>query len=70
MAIIYQLDLFESPHTTELKAVERIVVALKESQDKVRKGTYARLNEQGKDIKMVIERLDLLERHICKGSNE
>ncbi len=69
MAIVYQLDFFESSNTTELKAVERVIGALKESQDRVRKGTYARLNEQGKDIKMVIERLDLLERNICRGPN-
>lgn len=66
MAILYQLDLFENKLQNEERAILERVTLFRESLDKVRKGTYARLNEQGKKIDDVSERLSLLERNLCR----
>lgn len=66
MALIYQLDLFKEPAESKLSAVEEFIQELKESHHRVRKGTYAKINEQGAEIKTILERLDILERFICK----
>lgn len=68
MALVYQLDMFQDKRETHLSAVEEWIKALEESQHRVRKGTYAKLNEQGNKIDFLIEKVDFLERHICRGS--
>ena len=68
MALIYQLDLFQAPEATHFRAVEDLIESLKESQDRVRKGCFARINELGKENRDLKERLEILERNICRQS--
>lgn len=67
MALIYQLELFKDKNEVHLNTVEAFIEELRESHHKVRRGTYAKINEQGKEIKMIAERLEILERNICKN---
>jgi hypothetical protein len=68
MALIFQLDMFEAEEDTltraerELKAYADKVNSLDESQDRVRKGVFARLNVQGKELR------DLKETHGDTGA--
>jgi len=67
MALIYQLDLFKEKEESKLNAVEEFIEELRESHHRVRKGTYASINEQKAQIKLILERLEILERNICHG---
>lgn len=60
-----QLDFFKTEEQCELDALRLQVAALKQSLDKVRKGTYARLNEHGKDLIELKDDMALLKRYIC-----
>jgi len=44
------------------------VSQIKQSSEKVRKGTYARLNEVTKECNQLKERLEILERYICHAN--
>ncbi|MHB1059980.1 MAG: hypothetical protein ACYC0F_19125 [Rhodanobacter sp.] len=60
-----QLDFFRSSEESELIALRDELRKTKESLDKVRKGTYARLNEQGKKVCDLEVRMNIIERGIC-----
>lgn len=64
MTIMMQQDFFKNLKECEIEskvsAVEKIV-------DRVRRGTYARINSQDHEILDLKTRLEILERHICKG---
>lgn len=62
-----QLDFFKTQEQCEIDALRLQNNALKISLDKVRKGTYARLNEHGKSLLDHEERLAIVERVICRG---
>lgn len=62
-----QLDFFKTQDQCEIDALRLQNIALKNSLDKVRKGTYARLNEHGKHLLSLEDRLSIIERHICLG---
>ena len=68
MALIYQLDFFRSEKEAHFEALERLIEAYKESNDRVRKGCFAKLNELAKENRDLKERLDILERNICRQS--
>ena len=55
-----QLDFFKTDEDYELDA-------LKITLDKVRKGTYARINSLNKECLDLKERLEIIEKNICKG---
>lgn len=67
--IPFQYDMFETPQERllrmRLQESEALLKATKASLDKVRKGTYARINEMSACITDLKSRLDILERHIC-----
>ena len=61
-----QLDLFEKD-TTNLLIHE--MEKLKSSNDKLRKALFARHGELAKNYFELINRLEIIERNICKTSN-
>lgn len=68
--IYYQLDLLK---TSEQSLQDKIISDLdkvRKSADSVRKGTYARLNEQKREIQDLKNRLEILERFICRQTKE
>jgi len=60
-----QFDLFRSAEETELDTLRKTIEDIKKSSDKVRKGTYARLNEVAKECQELKSRLEIIEKHIC-----
>ncbi len=62
-----QLDFFKSENECEMDALRRDLEKIRRSSDNVRKGTYAKINEYGKRTIDLELRLEILERHICKG---
>ena len=63
----YQLDFFLSEEESEIQALRKEIVAIRESTSKVRKKLFA---EQGKLMKItndVRDRLEIIERNICIG---
>jgi hypothetical protein len=65
--VLVQLNLFEKEETSDVEQLRELMDELKLSSDKVRKGVYAKLNELTKECRDLRVRLELLERHICKG---
>lgn len=63
MALI-QLDFFETDATSELKAR---MEAVELSASKVRKKLFAENGALKKQVYDLSERLEIMERHICKG---
>lgn len=70
----FQMDLFETPHEAfmreRLERVEKIAFKSKESGDRVRRGTYASINELRKSVEDVSARLEHIERAICRGTDD
>jgi len=66
MSAIFQLDIFEA-RPTEIDFLKADLIAARKTLDKVRKGTYASINELKKENWDLKLRLDILERNICKG---
>lgn len=64
--MLIQLELFENLSQVEL--LEKEIILLKQSQDKLRKALFARHGELAKKYMEVHERLDILEMHICKNN--
>lgn len=62
-----QLDFFKTEQECEIDALRSSVESVKVSTDKVRRGTYARLNELGRECIDLKSRLEIIERNICKG---
>jgi hypothetical protein len=67
MNAIVQFDLFEEK-PSELELLRKDIAAVGESATKVRKGTYAAIGELKTRVLSLEERLELLERNICKGN--
>ena len=62
-----QLDFFKTKEECELDYIKQELKSIAESSTKVRKGTYARINEIAKENYELKSRLEILERHICIG---
>ncbi len=62
-----QLDFFKTDHECEMDYLRQSVESYKISSDKVRRGTYARLNEVTKQNNELKDRLEIIERYICTG---
>jgi len=58
-----------SDEESEIQALRKEVQAIGASSTKVRKGTYAKIGELNKIVIDLQERLAIIERNICKGSN-
>lgn len=66
MTAIIQMDIFESK-PTEMDFLKAELNSARLTLDKVRKGTYASINELKKENFDLKNRLDILERNICKA---
>lgn len=64
--MLVQMELFDD--RTELELVIEKQKELAESVNKIRKGLYSRHGELAKCWLNVHERLEVIERNICKGS--
>lgn len=62
--MLIQLDLFETH--TETDILQEEISLLKKSQDKLRKALFARHGELAKKYVEIHDRLEILERYICK----
>ncbi len=60
-----QLDLFHE--YTEVEALQIEIKSLKKSQDKLRRALFARHGELAKKYCDLQDRMDVIERNICKG---
>ena len=73
MSLQIQYDFFETKDgliisnlINQLTALQEEVNLLKQSHNKVRRGTYASLNEEKKLIVDAVNRLEIIERNICQ----
>jgi len=66
MALKIQYDLFENQSDSELKAFQDALAEVKLSSDKVRKGLFARHNELAKMYVELHNRMEIIERNLCK----
>jgi uncharacterized protein Yka (UPF0111/DUF47 family) len=62
-----QLDFFETEEESDLSCLRKDVSRIRDSSDKVRRGTYARLNEHYRKMLDMEHRLDIIERGLCYG---
>ena len=62
---IIQYDFFEEKPTA-LEELQLEIEHYAKSSDKVRRGTYASINELRKVILEIKDDVDLIKRHICK----
>ncbi len=62
--MLIQLELFDTLSETDILKEE--VSLLKKSQDKLRKALFARHGELAKRYVEIHERMEILERYICK----
>lgn len=58
-----QLDMFEE--YDELQSLRMQLKAIKESNDKVRRGMFVRYNELSRMYMEVVNRLEIIEKGIC-----
>lgn len=65
LQIDFQYDLFE-PKPSEFELLKLEVEKIKLSSDKVRKGAYSAIGELKKRVFELEERLQIIERHICR----
>jgi len=65
MALQIQYDFFKTPEEIEIELIRKTVLEFKESNDKVRKGLFARHNELAKMYVDMKNRLEIIERGIC-----
>ncbi len=66
MSAVIQYDLFK-PIPNEMEVCKIEVEAVRTSLNKVRRGTYASINELKKENYDLKCRLEILERNICYG---
>lgn len=64
MAKVIQLDFFEE---TEISALKADFEEVKESCNRVRKKQFAEIGKLTKTVNELVERLDILERNICRN---
>lgn len=65
-----QLDFFKTEEECEMDALRYSLEQVRKTTDKVRKGTYARINELTKESIDLKTRLEILERNICRGQKK
>ena len=63
--IAIQLDFLQTDEQSELEALKNELDFTYKRLESVRKGMYARLNEQSKDMEDLKNRLNIIEKNIC-----
>jgi len=67
VSVVVQYDLFKTPTECEMECLRKTIDETKKTCEKVRKGTYARLNDLTRECVDLKIRLEIMERHICLG---
>lgn len=67
--MIVQYDLFKSKEEAEKDALIDGFKETKASCDKVRRALFARHNELSKELFEISQRLEIIERNLCKNSH-
>jgi len=62
-----QLDLFRSDEESEIIAMNEKIKAIDASTNRVRKSLFARNGELTKRITELEEKMNIIERNICRG---
>ncbi len=62
-----QLDFFKTEEECELDSLRKSIESIRVSSDKVRRGTYARLNIVSKECAELKADLEIIKMHLCKG---
>lgn len=65
-----QLDFFKTPEECERDYIRHSLEQVKKTTEKVRRGTYAKLNELERDSIDLRARLEIIERNICRGDRK
>ncbi len=65
--MIHQLDFFLDTEESRLASIEFDIEETRKSLHKVRRGTYARLNELESLVKDICDRQRIIERNICNA---
>lgn len=63
----YQLQFFDEEDKTELDYIREDMKCVKESGENVRRGIFARHNELARKYCELSERMQIIERNICRG---
>lgn len=61
----YQLELFKTPLECQIDYLKNMIEDTKKSCEKVRKGSYARLNHLTQEYVDLKLRLEIIERNLC-----
>ena len=69
MELAIQFDLFKTEEESEKEALRKEVKRLQKSLDKVRRGTYARLNSLEKQQIEILEEFESWKRTVCQQNN-
>lgn len=64
MAKVIQLDFFED---TEMSALKAEIADLRAALDRQRKSQFAKIGETKKVVDELVARMEIIERHICRG---
>ncbi|CAB4132401.1 hypothetical protein UFOVP256_31 [uncultured Caudovirales phage] len=67
MTQFIQLDFFKTKEECEIDHLRMIVDEIRVSADKVRRGMYAKLGDLTKENIDLKQRLEIIEKHICKA---
>jgi hypothetical protein len=65
--IAIQYDFFKTEEESEIECMKRSIEKIDESCHKVRKGIYAKHGEILKIVNDLQERLEIIEKNICKA---
>jgi len=65
--VAIQMDFWKSFEQCEIDALRLRLAKVESSCDKVRKGMYARLNQQAKELEEIKTRMGYIEQGICYG---
>lgn len=60
-----QLEFFKTEEEIKIEEIAQI----RKTLDKVRKGTYANINEMRRGVEDLKSRLEIIEKNICQGKN-
>lgn len=66
----FQLELFRSPEECEMSDMRFQIDKIRASSDKVRKKLFAENGKHIKDIEDLKQRLEIIERGLCHGTQE
>ncbi len=66
MEVAIQLDFFKTEEQCEIEALSKLVSEVKASNDRVRKKLFADNGRLNKEIMDLRERLEIIERNICR----